>query len=114
LLGTLNTKIFHCNGDAVTNSWMSEQIGRSLQLVCNSNISHQSSGLIATGIGASPTNVTSGVSQIYEYEIQPSVATTLRTGGPANNWEVDAIVFSAGLCAHATGRPFLFATFKQK
>jgi type IV secretory pathway TraG/TraD family ATPase VirD4 len=114
LFGTLNTKIFHCNGDSVTNQWMSEQIGRSLQLVCNSNISHQSSSLLSSGMGFSPANITAGVSQIYEYEIQPATATTLRTGGPANRWEVDAIVFGAGMCFHATGRPYLFATFRQK
>ena len=114
LLGTLNTKIFHCNGDSVTNQWMAEQIGRSLQLVCNSNISHQSANLMSSGMGFSPTNITSGVSQVYEYAIQPATATTLRTGGPANRGVVDAIVFSSGMCFAATGQPYLFATFKQK
>jgi TraM recognition site of TraD and TraG len=114
LLGTLNTKIFHCNGDSVTNQWMAEQIGRSLQTVCNSNISHQSPNLISSGMGFSPTNITSGVSQLYEWEVQPGTATTLRTGGPANHYEVEAIVFSSGMCFAATGRPYLFATFKQK
>jgi hypothetical protein len=114
LAGTLNTKIFHSNSDNVTNVWMSDHIGRSLQMVCNANISHPNQKPVASAFGFGQSNITSGVSEIYEYEVQPAEATTLRNGGPTNNYEVDAIVFCNGMCFHATGRPYLFCKFKQK
>ena len=114
LAGTLNTKIFHSNSDNVTNVWMADHIGRSVQMVCNANISHPSRNAVASAFGFGQSNITSGVSEIYEYEVQPSVATALKNGGPANHWEVQAILFCNGMCFHATGRPYLFCTFKQK
>jgi hypothetical protein len=114
LAGTLNTKIFHSNADNNTNVWMADHIGRSLQMVCNANISHPPGGTSSSVLGFGQSNITSGVSEIYEYEVQPSVATSLRNGGPANRWQVEAIVFCSGMCFHATGRPYLFCTFRQK
>jgi type IV secretory pathway TraG/TraD family ATPase VirD4 len=114
LAGTLNTKIFHSNSDSVTNTWMSDHLGKSLQMVCNANISHPSGDLVASALGFGQSNITSGVSEIEMYEVQPSAATALKNGGPANNWEVDAILVCNGMCFHATSRPYLFCTFKQK
>jgi hypothetical protein len=114
IAGTLNTKIFHSNSDNVTNVWMADHIGKARQLLCNSSISHSGHGPISSAFGYSRANTNSGVSEVYEYEVQPSAATELRNGGPANKWEVDAIVCCNGMCFHATGRPYLFCTFKQK
>lgn len=114
LAGTLNTKIFHSNSDNVTNLWMADHIGRAPQFVCNANISHAWCDPVTSVLGLGQSNITSGVSEIYEYEVQPTAAMTLRNGGPANKWEVDAIVCCNGLCFHATGRPYLFCTFKQR
>ncbi len=114
LAGTLNTKIFHSNSDNVTNIWMADHIGRSLQMVCNSNISHPGASAFGSPSWRGQSNITSGVSEIYEYEVNPSEAMTLRNGGPANKWEVHGIVCINGVCFHATGRPYQFCTFKQK
>lgn len=114
LLGNLNTKIFHANGDAVTNKWMAEMIGRSRQLVANCSTSEPPTDSFSAALGIGPAHTTSGVSEIFEYEVQPSVCTTFRTGGAANRWLVDALVFCNGACFHATGRPYLFCTFSQK
>jgi hypothetical protein len=114
LFGNLNTKIFHANGDHITNEWMANMIGRSRQLVANSNSSHHGSNPFSGLLGSGPSQTSAGVSEIFEFEIQPSVCTTLRTGGPANRWLVDSIIFINGSCFHATGRPFLFSTFSQK
>ena len=114
LAGTLNTKIFHSNSDNVTNVWMADHIGRDLQVLCNSTISHPGGGPFSVALGYSHATVNSGVTETFEYLVQPSAATELRNGGPANAWEVDAIVCINGVCFHATGKPYLFCTFKQK
>jgi hypothetical protein len=114
LLGNLNLKIFHANGDHVTNEWMASMIGRSRQLVCNSNSSGDPTDPISASLGIGTSHNSSGVSEVFEFEVQPSVCTTLRTGGPGNHWLVDSIIFSNGSCFKATGRPYLFRTFSQK
>jgi hypothetical protein len=93
---------------------MADHLGKSLQMVCNANISHPSGDPVASAFGFGKSNITSGVSETEMYEVQPSAATVLKNGGPANNWEVQAILFCNGMCFHATGRPYLFCTFKQK
>jgi len=114
LAGTLNTKIFHSNSDSVTNLWMAEHVGKSLQTLCNANISHNGGGPLSSSLGLRQSNVTSGVSESYEYEIQPAEALTWRVGGPGNRWEVQTLVCCNGVCFYATGRPYLLCTFKQK
>jgi type IV secretory pathway TraG/TraD family ATPase VirD4 len=114
LFGNLNTKIFHANGDHVTNKWMAEQIGRSRQLLANSSTSQSPMDSVSSSLGIGPWQTSAGVSEVFEFEVQPSAATSLRTGGPANNWLVDVIVFSSGSCFHTTDRPYAFCTFSQK
>jgi type IV secretory pathway TraG/TraD family ATPase VirD4 len=115
LLGNLNLKIFHANGDHVTNEWMAAMIGRSRQLVGNSSsTSSVPTDAVSAALGIGMPQISAGVSEIYEFEVQPAICTTLRTGGPANGWLVDSIIFSNGVCFQATGRPYLFCTISQK
>jgi type IV secretory pathway TraG/TraD family ATPase VirD4 len=114
LFGNLNTRIFHANGDHKTNKWMAEVIGRKRVLVASANTSHDPTDSVSAMFGIGPCRTSSGVSEVFEFEVQPSICTTFRTGGPANRWLVDSIIFSNGSCFHATGRPYLFCTFSQK
>jgi hypothetical protein len=114
LLGNLNLKICHANGDHVTNEWLAAMIGRSRQFVSNSSSSRDPTDSISATMGIGMPHSSAGVSEIFEFEVQPSVCTTLRTGGAANRWLVDSIIFSNGSCFHATDRPYLFCTFSQK
>jgi hypothetical protein len=114
LFGNLNTRIFHANGDFNTNEWMAKTIGRTRQLVASANTSHEPTDSVSAMFGIGPSRTSSGVSEIFEFEVQPSVCTKFRTGGPANRWLVDSIIFSNGSCFHATGRPYLFCTFSQR
>ena len=114
LFGNLNTKFFHANGDSVTNEWMAKMIGRCRQQVANANTSFNSTDLVSSAFGLGPLQTSSGVSEIFEYEVQPAVCTNFRTGGPANKWLVDSLIFSSGSCFRATGRPYLFCTFPQR
>lgn len=118
LLANLNTKILHANGDAVTNEWASRLIGRSRQFLTSGNNSYDaddqwtaSLGLDWFGHGGSTT---AGFSETYEFEVQPREFTRLRTGGPANGWMVDGIVFQNGRMFAASGRTWLETSFRQK
>ena len=114
LFGNLNTRIFHANGDFNTNEWMAKTIGRSRQFMASASTSRDPMDSVSAMFGIGPSRTSSSVNEIFEFEVQPSVCTKFRTGGPANRWLVDSIIFSNGSCFHATGRPYLFCTFSQK
>ena len=63
--------------------------------------------------GSNDTGSSSGMSESYEYEIQPSVFNTLAQGGPPD-WLVEAIVVQGGKRFHETGRPWLPVSIRQK
>jgi hypothetical protein len=105
LLGNFQTKIFHANGDAPTNTYASDVIaGRWMRIVSTGG------GQDATGNPTSSFNVTESI----QTEVLPSEFTTLRTGGPANAREVDAIFFQGGKRFLANqGKPYLRLVFEQ-
>lgn len=114
ILGNLCTKIFHANTDPVTNEWAATVIGRSRQLLANGNSSTPDDWLSAA-IGLQKEGTTSaGFSETLEFEVQPSVFTRLRTGGPENGWNVDAIVVQSGKVYSDTGKIWRMATFPQR
>lgn len=115
LLGNLNTKIMHANSDAATNQWAAQMIGRSRQHFANSNASHANQDWAASAFGfAEPGQRTAGVSEHYEYELQPNRFSELRTGGPDNGWQVDAVLFQSGKLFAETGRTWMPVTFDQR
>jgi hypothetical protein len=116
LVANLNTKILHANGDAVTNEWSAKMIGRCRQFFINANNSQQpSDDDIAYWLGFNQqTQNSAGLSEQYEFEVQPSAFTSLRTGGVKHNGLVDAIVFQNGTLFKASGRTWLQTTFRQQ
>jgi TraM recognition site of TraD and TraG len=118
LFANLNTKVFHANGDPVTNSWASNLIGRSRQFRASGNSSRQSTGgwPIAFGIESltEPVSTSAGFSEVWDVEVQPSAFTQLRTGGPANGWTIDGILFQNGRRFQASGRNWLPVSFSQR
>jgi hypothetical protein len=115
LFANLNTKIFHANGDPVTNEWAASLIGRSRQFMTNSSSSYQSNDFLSELAGfRSVAQSNAGVSEQMDFEVQPRRFTTLRRGGPANGWEVDGIVFQGGRRFRATGKTWMPVTFKQR
>jgi len=111
LFGNLKFKVFHCNGDSTTNTFAAETIGRQSRFMVSSNQSYQPNTLFAGLNGAS---VSTGISEQIQFEVEPSVFTGLRTGGPRNKFLVDAIVFFDGMTFKATGRSWRPITFRQK
>ena len=59
------------------------------------------------------TGGSSGVNEVFEYELQPSEFSRLRTGGAANRGQVDSIVFKNGAAFKGTGRNWMKVTFTQ-
>jgi len=114
LLANLNTKIFHANGDPVTNDWAASLIGRSRQYFVNAS-NTQPADVIAALCGLAGNGQTSGgVSEVMEFEVQPRRFSSLRKGGVANGGLVDAIVFQGGRRFAATGKTWLPVTFQQQ
>lgn len=83
LVGNLQTKIFHANGDSTTNEWAERLFGRGVEGMRNRSVS--SSGDRTYGRADS---------------VHPIIASrefaTLRKGGPLAGFAVDAIAFQAG------------------
>src|SRR5262249_23495377 len=82
ILGNLGVKIFHANDCPVTNSYAANVIGMTFQEKDSINFS-------AGGSGGS-------VTEQMHYQVQPHEFTTLRTGGPLNDYKVDAFISCAG------------------
>jgi len=114
LLGNLNSKFFLANGDPVTNEWASTLCGRTLQHFANSSMSHDPQAWVASALGmGAPGQHSAGMSEAYEFDLQPVAFSELRTGGPDANWQVDAVLFQNGRRFRANGRMWLPVTFRQ-
>lgn len=118
LFANLNTKIFHAQADPVTNEWAATIIGRTRQLMGNASTSYSNDDPLKSFFGidwlSQSSTATGGFSEIFEFEVQPSEFARLRTGGPANDWLVDGIVFRNGRRFQSSGRSWLLATFAQQ
>lgn len=114
LFANLNTKVFHANGDPVTNEWAANLIGKTRQYMMNGSSTHSSGDWRESLLGArgSPSD-TVGMSEQFQYEVQPSVFTSLRTGGPAHRGVVDGIVFRSGVRSFSTARAWMAVRFGQ-
>lgn len=115
ILGNLCTKIFHANTDPVTNEFAATVIGRTRQFFANGN-SSAPDDWVSQALGMRPegTTTSAGFSETMEYEVQPSVFTRLRTGGPEHGWMVDGIVVQSGKVFRDTGKIWRPATFAQR
>lgn len=108
LLGNLDTKIFHANGDNVTNTWAADTIGRSWQrhTSFNTNTNYQQTGQQNSG-GA-------GTNESYDYIIPPTEFTTFRKGGEPNGLVVDGVIFQSGRRFSNTGASYTRVAFSQR
>lgn len=114
LAANLNTKVFHANADPQTNTWASEQIGKSMQY--RASVSHGGDGLDAKGtlkmlLGMGRSRVSS--SPVIDFEVQPSVFTKLKTGSARNKHIVEAIVCKSG-GQFTTGKHYMTVAFLQE
>lgn len=113
LLGNLQSQFFCQQADIMTNSYAAELIGRNRQWFFNSNQSHGATDCFDLLVGGrASTGGSAGISESYEFEVQPNVFTTLKQGGPPN-WIVEAIVVRGGRRFQKTGRAWLPVSIRQ-
>lgn len=108
LLGNLQTKIFHANGDAETNEWAERIIGKSWGWRSGTSSSSKSDG-DKDGGGSS----SSSRNESLDAEVLAREFTTLRKGGPANGGLVEGIVFQGGRVWNSNGKTHVRVRFDQ-
>lgn len=113
LLGNLQSQFFHQQTDIKTSAYAADLIGRSRQFLFNSSSSSNPNDWISALIGQSSQSMNAGMSEAFEYEVQPQVFADLRKGGPPD-WCVDGILYQGGRRFSRTGRPWMPVTFKQQ
>ena len=110
LLGNLQTKVFHANGDPVTNQWAADTIGKSWQRRTTTNTGQsQNQGQ------QNPQQNTTGAStsEAYDYDVPPTEFTRLRKGGEPHGLIVDGYIFQSGRRWTATGKGHMKVAFRQ-
>ena len=114
LLGNLTTVVVHCLADTDTATFVADLIGRRRQLLHSGSVSFQPPAPTADWFGRAEGATSGGYSEHFEYAVQPNEFGGLRTGGPANGFQVDALVWRGGRPFAATGRSYLWTRFDQR
>ena len=115
-LGNLQTKIFHANGDSVTNTWAADMFGQTWQFIAGASTgsnSGESSSSQGGGQVSSGSQTGGNVNQTMAYSILPRTFTTLRKGGTENDLCVDALVFQGGRRWRMTDDNYIRLVFSQ-
>lgn len=113
LMGVLQTKFFHANGDPVTNEWAERTFARGDTARATANTQDRD----VQDHRGKPTTKRStnvSVSTSLESDVPAQAMTMLRKGGVDNGCLVDAIVFQGGRRWKSTGRNVLRTTFDQR
>ena len=100
----LKTRIIHQCSDPATRNWFANAIGKH-------RITRQDSE--STSYGSGKPTPTYNEKLVDDYWVLPDLATSLKTGGIANNYQVTAIVTKAGKM-FSNGRPAIRARFDQR
>jgi hypothetical protein len=108
LLGNFQTKIFHANGDSVTNKWAAEMIGKTLTTRNQRSASISTHDRSASGGSQFSTNQTEQI----DYQVPPVEFTTLAKGGVANELTVESVMFQGGR-RWSSGGNFIRTEFVQ-
>jgi hypothetical protein len=99
----LKTRILHQCSDPETRNWFAEAIGKH-SVTKPSETRNYGTGKPNCSINETPT---------FDFWVHPDLATSLKTGGIANNYQVTAIVTKAGKMFR-NGRPAIRARFDQR
>jgi type IV secretory pathway TraG/TraD family ATPase VirD4 len=110
LLGNLATKIFHANGDHITNNYAADTIGKDWQRKEQINIG-QSQQQGQQNQQQNQSGASS--SEVYDYIVPPIEFTRLRKGGAPNGLIVDGFIFQSGRRWTTTGRSQMRVSFRQ-
>jgi type IV secretory pathway TraG/TraD family ATPase VirD4 len=108
VLGNLQTKLFHANGDTLTNNWSSDLFSKSWQMRGSAGASTSDSP------GRQTTSRNYGSSDSLDSEVLPGEFTSLRKGGQENGYCVEAIAFQGGRIWHETNKNHIKVGFSQR
>ena len=116
LLGNLQAKFF-CQNSGETNEWSAKLLGERYLNITSTNVGQSQTDNLQNG-----GNQTSGVtrSEQRRFFVEPSRFTTLKRGGAAHGFQVQAIVYNGGhqFPTGAAGKeemlPFKLITFNQR
>lgn len=114
LLGNLTTNVVHALADSDTATFIADLIGRRRQTFHNGSFTHQPCHPLDDWLGGDAgEQATGGYSEHMEYDVQPAELGRLRTGGAANDFRVDGLVWRGGQPFASTGRSYLWTSFSQ-
>jgi type IV secretory pathway TraG/TraD family ATPase VirD4 len=112
-----SVQIFCQTADPETRRYASELFGRTRQARVSLNTSDPQSGPRGTpgSKGRESSQGSRGASVSYDWQpdVQELDLSTLKRGGPANGWKVEALVSGPNPPWRSTGRPSLRVTFDQ-
>lgn len=108
-IANLQTKVFH-QATGPTCKWAAELLGEEWKPITSTNVGRSN----PQAIGAEPTS-SAGVSRSEQrrYLVEPATFTTLKRGGPAYGYQVEAIVYKGGHI-FSDGKPYTLLTFNQR
>ena len=108
-VANLQTKFFH-QSTGPTCKWAAELLGEEWQYVSTTNVGRNT----PPTLGDNPTT-SAGVSRSEQrrYLVEAARLTTLKRGGPAYGYQVEAIVYKGGHI-FGDGKPFKLLTFNQR
>ncbi|MGD9790599.1 MAG: type IV secretory system conjugative DNA transfer family protein [Phycisphaerales bacterium] len=112
LLGNLQTQFFHQLTDVRTIRYAQDLIGTRRTLLFSGNTSCASSDLGAI-LGMGDPGTSAGFSEQELPELRASHLNSLRKGGPANRFVVDALLYQGGKVFKATRRTWRPVSFVQ-
>lgn len=113
LLANFSTRFFHSQSDVASLHFAEQIFGRRWKPHVSTT---QQAGRRSSDYrkaAESQPQFSSSVSYSYDANVPASTFTTLRTGGPMNNYMVDAVVFSAGRTWAATQSNWIKVSFRQ-
>lgn len=109
LMGNLQTKMFHANGDPMTNNWAADLFSKSWQ---SRNTASASTSEGESGRQRISKNYSA--SDSLDFEVLPKEFTSLAKGGPDHEFRVEAIAFQGGRTWHATQKNHIKVVFNQR
>ena len=114
LLGNLTTHVVHALADSDTAQFVAELIGRRRQLFMNGSTCHEAYHPVDDAFGRRPGQQSGGFSESVEFDLQPAELFRMKTGGPANGFAVEALVWRGGSPFPSTRRSYLWTAFDQR
>jgi type IV secretory pathway TraG/TraD family ATPase VirD4 len=105
LIGNLQTKIFHANGDPMTNNWAADLFSKSWQFRGSTSVGTAQEKTVSKNYAASDS---------LDFEVLPGEFTTLHKGGPDSGFCVESIAFQSGRIWNETAKNHIKVGFAQR